>query len=96
MIYYILYSKEPPLNLATRAELLKVSRSRSKIVEPQILPKNEGTNLFFYPDNVIVSFCFILFLSVSYYFELFLDQFFDQLFDEFFDDFSDRFFDELF
>ena len=30
---------------------LKVSRSRNKIVEPQILPKNEQTNLFFYPDK---------------------------------------------
>ena len=30
---------------------LKVSRSRNKIVEPKILPKNERTNLFFYPDN---------------------------------------------
>ena len=31
--------------------VLKVSRSRNKIVEPQILPKNEWTNLFFYPDG---------------------------------------------
>ena len=30
---------------------LKVSRSRNKIVEPQLLPKNERTNLFFYPDD---------------------------------------------
>ena len=29
---------------------LKVSRSRNKIVEPKLLPKNEPTNLFFYPD----------------------------------------------
>ena len=31
--------------------VLKVSRSRNKIVEPQILPKNEWTNLFFYPEQ---------------------------------------------
>ena len=31
--------------------VLKVSRSRNKIVEPQLLPKNERTNLFFYPDD---------------------------------------------
>ena len=30
-------------------ELIKVNRPRNKIVEPQILPKNERTNLFFYP-----------------------------------------------
>ena len=31
--------------------LLKVSRSQNKIVEPKLLPKNERTNLFFYPDD---------------------------------------------
>ena len=30
---------------------LKVSRSRNKIVEPKLLPKNEQTNLSFYPDD---------------------------------------------
>ena len=31
--------------------LLKVNRFRNKIVELYILPKNERTNLFFYPDT---------------------------------------------
>ena len=30
---------------------VKVNRSQNKIVEPKLLPKNEGTNLFFYPDS---------------------------------------------
>ena len=32
--------------------LLRVSRSRNKIVELQILPKNKPMNLFFYPDDL--------------------------------------------
>ena len=32
-------------------DMLKVSRSQNKIVEPKLLPKNERTNLFFYPDG---------------------------------------------
>ena len=32
--------------------ILKVSRSRNKIVEPQLPQKNEQTNLFFYLDNL--------------------------------------------
>ena len=31
--------------------LLKVSRSRKKIVMPKLLPKNDPTNLFFYPEK---------------------------------------------
>ena len=31
--------------------LLKVSRSRNKIVMPKLLPKNDPTNLFFYPEK---------------------------------------------
>ena len=30
--------------------VLKVSRSRNKIVKPKLLPKNEPSNSFFYPD----------------------------------------------
>ena len=30
---------------------LKVSRSQNKIVEPELLPKNKRTNLFFFPDD---------------------------------------------
>ena len=30
---------------------IKVSKSRNKIVMPKLLPKNERTNLFFYPDD---------------------------------------------
>ena len=33
------------------AILQKVSRSRNKIVMPKLLPKNERTNLFFYPEK---------------------------------------------
>ena len=32
-------------------DYLKVNRSQNKIVEPKLLPKNEPTNLFFYPDG---------------------------------------------
>ena len=32
--------------------MIKVSRSLNKIVEPTLLPKNEQTNLFFYPDDL--------------------------------------------
>ena len=32
-------------------DTLEVSRSRNKIVEPKLLPKNEPTNLFFNPDD---------------------------------------------
>jgi hypothetical protein len=31
--------------------LLKVSRSGNKIVKPKLLPKNEQTNLFFFPEK---------------------------------------------
>ena len=30
---------------------LQVSRSQKKIVEPQLLPKDKQTNLFYYPDD---------------------------------------------
>ena len=32
---------------------LKVSRSRNKISKPELLPKDEQTNLFFYPENTM-------------------------------------------
>ena len=43
--------KRKPNSFKINHKLLKVSRSRNKIIEPQILPKNERTNLFFYPEN---------------------------------------------
>ena len=36
---------------ALKLQLIKVSRSRNKIVKPKLLPKNEWTNLFFYPEK---------------------------------------------
>ena len=33
------------------AAILKVSRSRNKIVMPKLLPKKERMNLFFYPEK---------------------------------------------
>ena len=44
MVSYLKNNKEKK----NPGRILKVSRSRNKIVEPQILPKNERTNLFFY------------------------------------------------
>jgi hypothetical protein len=31
--------------------VIKVGRSRNKIVMQRLLPKNKGTNLFFYPEK---------------------------------------------
>ena len=34
-----------------KSQYLKVSKSQNKIVEPKLLPKNEPTNSFFYPEE---------------------------------------------
>ena len=41
----------PVYYVGKKVRLLKVSRSRNKIVMPKLLPKNEQTNLFFYPEK---------------------------------------------
>ena len=42
---------KPYFRLDLASETLKVSRSRNKIVMPKLLPKNERTNLFLYPEK---------------------------------------------
>ena len=46
---------------------LKVSRSRKKIFEPQVLPKNERMNLFFYPDDTEILETWISIESFKYF-----------------------------
>ena len=59
-----LIRKYPPTHFF---QILKVSRSRNKIVEPITSPKNERTNLFFYPDNSEILETWISISSFKYF-----------------------------